>query len=132
MVAVHQGRKSSSPVGGGGSAHPSEYIVPYLPRERATGDDVLHGLLGLVAQGTMIIVRQTKPSESSGGPAAIEVGEPSEDFDSQGAPSFPCQAPEGGRGGASVQGQVARLGRVGVVRRPPQVMRLGTEVRVIT
>ena len=74
--------------------------MPDLPRERTANDDVLHGLLGLIAKDAAVVVRQAMPGKSSCGPATVEVGEPSEDFDSQGGPAFPCQAPEGGRGGA--------------------------------
>ena len=72
---------------------PSKDVVPTLTGEGASNDDVLHGLLGLVTQGTTIIVRQAMMSESSRRPAAVEVSEPSEYLDAEGSPTSPCKAP---------------------------------------
>ena len=86
--------------------------MPNLPRERAADDDVLHGLFSLVAQGTTIIVRQTMPSESSGGPASVKVGEPIKHLDVEGGPTPPSEVPERRGSRSGVKGSIAGFGRV--------------------
>ena len=102
---------------GGSSTGPSKNVVPNLTGEGAPNDDVLHGFLGLITKGTMVIVRYVVMSMPCCGLAADEGSEPSEHLDAKGGPVAPRDAPEWGGG---------RAGKEGLMTRPGGVFRVGS------
>lgn len=93
--------------GRAGQAQPSDDLVPDLSRKRALDDQVVHGLWCLIAQRAGGVMRQASPSQALSHPAAVKVGKPVEEFDTQRRPTLPDQFPRWRGSGAMEGGQVA-------------------------